>query len=111
MGERQFGMSGYRGSRRKKSLLPFASIAKKKKPVREGGVRPAVSQEPGKISEMILDFAAPLLDVAPGGPANIEGLRAAMKIAMVCWNLPAYQDAKHPLGVEGQRFRREGGEG
>ena len=43
--------------------------------------------EPGKISEMIYDFAEPLLELG-GGPQDIETLRKIMMMASVAWNVP-----------------------
>lgn len=40
--------------------------------------------EPGKVSELLLDYAAPLFE--DGYPPDVESLRAAMRIAVVCWN-------------------------
>jgi len=44
--------------------------------------------EPGKISEMFLEFSEPLLQLDPDGPPDIEAIRNMMIIATVCWNLP-----------------------
>lgn len=57
---------------------------------------------PGKVSEMILEFARPLLD-AMGQPGSIEDLRVAMKLVMVCWNLPVLQRKRLPEWDEHQR--------
>ena len=54
--------------------------------------RPEAQSKPGKVSEMILEFACPLLD-AMGQPGRIEDLRVAMQLVMVCWNLPVLQQA------------------
>jgi len=45
---------------------------------------------PGKISEMILEFAQPLLE-ADGGPPNIQAARNIMRLVMICWNLPVLE--------------------
>jgi len=45
---------------------------------------------PGKISEMILEFAQPLLE-ADGGPPNIQTARNIMQLVMICWNLPVLE--------------------
>jgi hypothetical protein len=47
---------------------------------------------PGKISEMILEFAQPLLE-ADGGPPNIQAARNIMQMVMICWNLPVQEAA------------------
>jgi hypothetical protein len=46
--------------------------------------------EPGKVSEMILEFARPLLD-AMGQAGSIEDLRAAFELVTTCWNLPVFE--------------------
>lgn len=51
---------------------------------------PAAEGRRGKISEMMLDFARPLLDVM-GPPRTIDDLRKAFEIATVCWNLPTLE--------------------
>lgn len=51
---------------------------------------------------MILEFARPLLD-AMGQPGSIEDLRVAMKLVMVCWNLPVLQRKRLPEWDEHQR--------
>lgn len=45
---------------------------------------------PGKVSEMMIDFARPLLD-ALGTPRDIEDLRHVMMLATLCWNLPVLE--------------------
>ena len=52
---------------------------------------PAKSIEPGKVSEMILDFAEPLLNLEPGGPPDIKLLRNVLMMAELCWNLPVFE--------------------
>jgi hypothetical protein len=44
--------------------------------------------ESGKVSEMILEFAQPLLGFDPAGPPDIQDIRSIMMLAAVCWNLP-----------------------
>jgi hypothetical protein len=43
---------------------------------------------PAKFSEVILEFAAPLLTLDPDGPPDIDALRSVMTIASLCWNAP-----------------------
>ncbi|MBK9002209.1 MAG: hypothetical protein IPM35_41345 [Myxococcales bacterium] len=50
---------------------------------------------PGKISELIYDFARPLLD-AMGPPRTIDDLRNAFMLATLCWNLPAFEKTGQP---------------
>jgi hypothetical protein len=74
-------------------------------------LEPGAAWEPGKISEVFLDFARPLLEAEPGGPPDIAMIRNVMQIAMVCWNQPVYEAANHPLGAQaraalGQIVRR-----
>ncbi len=47
-------------------------------------------REPAKVSDMMLDFAQPLLGVESGGPRDMGDLRNALKLAMLCWNAPLY---------------------
>ena len=54
---------------------------------------PNAALEPGKVSEMILEFARPLLDLEPGGPPDINALRNILMFAELCWNLPVYERA------------------
>jgi hypothetical protein len=54
---------------------------------------------PGKISEMILEFAEPLLE-ADGGPPNIQAARHVMQLVMICWNLPVLEAAGRHEDVE-----------
>lgn len=50
---------------------------------------------PGKVSELIYDFARPLLD-AMGPPRNIDDLRNAFTLATLCWNLPVFERTGNP---------------
>lgn len=50
---------------------------------------------PGKISEMMLDFARPLLDLI-GPPRNINDLRKAFELVTLCWNLPTLERQQDP---------------
>ena len=57
---------------------------------------------PGKISEMMLDFARPLLDVM-GQPRDINDLRSAFELVIVCWNLPIFERERHAEAVAHRR--------
>lgn len=57
---------------------------------------------PGKVSELIYDFARPLLD-AMGPPRNIDDLRNAFMLATLCWNLPVFERTGNPQHHELQR--------
>jgi hypothetical protein len=47
-------------------------------------------REPAKVSDMMLEFAAPLLGYESGGPRDVSELRNALQLAMMCWNAPVY---------------------
>jgi hypothetical protein len=55
------------------------------------------------VSELLRDFAEPLLYVDPAGPSDIETVRTAMMLAMICWNLPVYEREASPLYAHGKR--------
>jgi hypothetical protein len=78
-------VSKKKASRKNKSLPGLL-----KKPVQTGG-----SWEAGKISEMIIDFARPLLEV-DGGPSDIEALRNVILLANICWNVPILEQKNDP---------------
>jgi hypothetical protein len=59
--------------------------------------RPANPPEETKVSETIRQFAQPLIDLDPAGPADIETLRTALMLAMICWNLPVYEHSNERL--------------
>jgi hypothetical protein len=61
------------------------------------------SWEPGKVSEMIYEFARPLREAEPGGPPDVPTLRNIMQIVTICWNQPVYEVARHPIGTEGRK--------
>lgn len=61
-------------------------------PLEPGGV-----PDPGKVSEMILEFAGPLLYADPAGPPNVAAVRSIMQLAEMCWNLPVLEANKSPL--------------
>jgi hypothetical protein len=58
---------------------------------------------PGKVSEMILEFAQPLMEFGEGGPPDIQTMRNIMMLAMVCWNLPIMESR---TDVAGPSIRR-----
>ncbi len=58
-------------------------------------------------STLLREFAEPLLYVDPAGPADIETMRTAMMLAMICWNLPVYEAMRSPLFEQGQRTLEE----
>jgi hypothetical protein len=49
------------------------------------------------VSETIRRFAEPLVYLDPAGPADIETLRTALVLAMICWNLPVYENSNERL--------------
>jgi len=64
---------------------------KQKKPVRsKQPAAPAAADLP-KLSDVLMDFAAPLLDMIPGEP-SAEFVQAALGLAMVAWNLPLLKE-------------------
>jgi len=48
----------------------------------------AQQPERGKVSEMLLEFAEPLLYLDPQGPADIQAFASCLQLAELCWNLP-----------------------
>lgn len=50
---------------------------------------------PGKVSELMLDFAAPLIDSLER-PHSMDDLQRVLMAASVCWNLPALERAGDP---------------
>jgi len=68
-----------------------------------------ISPDPGavpdtlEVSALIRDFAEPLLYADPAGPADVETIRTAMMLAMMCWNLPVYEATGSPLYAQGMR--------
>ena len=56
-----------------------------------------------KVSELLRDYAQPLLYADPAGPADIDTIRTAMSLAMICWNLPVYEAMGSPLYTQGVR--------
>jgi hypothetical protein len=64
---------------------------------------PFVVPEPTQVSEMLRDYAQPLLYADPAGPADVETIRTAMSLAMICWNLPVYEAIGSPLYAQGVR--------
>ena len=43
-----------------------------------------------EVSKLLRDYAQPLLFIDPAGPADMETMRTAIGLAMICWNLPVY---------------------
>jgi hypothetical protein len=44
----------------------------------------------GKVSQLMLDFARPLLDLM-GPPRTIDDLRRAFELTTMCWNLSVFE--------------------
>jgi hypothetical protein len=59
--------------------------------------------EPAEVSELLRDYAQPLLYADPAGPADVDTIRTAMSLAMMCWNLPVYEAIGSPLFAQGMR--------
>lgn len=57
---------------------------------------PGPSWQPGKVSEIIVDFARPMIETFGGGPADVETLRNMMMLVCVCWNVPVLQATGDP---------------
>jgi hypothetical protein len=49
------------------------------------------SPQAAKVSEMIMEFAAPLLDLDRDGAADVDVLRSLMMMVELCWNLPVFE--------------------
>lgn len=64
---------------------------------------PFVMPESTKVSEMLRDYAQPLLYADPAGPADVDTIRTTMQLAMICWNLPVYEAIGSPLYAQGVR--------
>jgi hypothetical protein len=64
---------------------------------------PGAALAPSGVSEMFRAFAQPLLYADPAGPADVETLRTAVMLAMICWNLPVYETMGSPLYARGVR--------
>ena len=47
-------------------------------------------REPLKLSALMLEFAAPLLHLNPGGPRDMHEFRYMLQLAALCWNAPVY---------------------
>jgi hypothetical protein len=54
----------------------------------------SIELAPGKVSEMMLDFARPLLDMM-GEPRNISDVRSVFELVTTCWNLPTLERERH----------------
>jgi hypothetical protein len=63
--------------------------------------------EPEQAAELFRAFAQPLVYVDPAGPADIETLRTALMLAMMCWNIPVFEAQGSPLFEQGMRTMRE----
>jgi hypothetical protein len=66
-------------------------------------LEPGRKPVPGKVPEMILEFAQPLMEFGEGGPPDIQTMRNIMMLAMVCWNLPIMETR---TDVDGPSTRR-----
>lgn len=53
------------------------------------------------VSALMREYAEPLLYADPAGPADLETMRTSLMLAMICWNLPVYEAAGHPLYEKG----------
>ena len=69
------------------------------KPAQQAYTVPAAED----VSKLVRDFAEPLLYVDPAGPSDIETVRTAMMLGMICWNLPVYEAEGSPLYAQGKR--------
>jgi hypothetical protein len=66
-------------------------------------LEPGAETQPGKLSEMILEFASPLLELDPKGPLNIAALRSMMRLAEMAWNLPVLERGEDPAYASAKR--------
>jgi predicted dienelactone hydrolase len=64
---------------------------------------PAAWPEPDRVSELLREFAEPLLYADPAGPSGLDTVRTALMLAMICWNLPVYEALGNPLFAQGVR--------
>lgn len=64
---------------------------KQKKAARTKTATAPAAVELPKLSDVLMDFAAPLLDMIPGEPTT-EFVQAALGLAMVAWNLPLLKE-------------------
>lgn len=58
---------------------------------------------PDEVSRLLRDYARPLLEADPAGPADIETIKTSMMLAMICWNLPVYEAQGNALYAQGVR--------
>ena len=65
----------------------------------EPGALPA----PDSVSGLLREFAEPLLYADPAGPNDLDTVRTALMLAMICWNLPVYEALGSPLYAQGLR--------
>jgi hypothetical protein len=49
------------------------------------------SPQAAKVSEMIMEFAAPLLALDRDGASDVDVLRSLMMMVEMCWNLPVFE--------------------
>lgn len=56
-----------------------------------------------QVSKLLRDYAQPLLYIDPDGPADLDTMRTAMGLAMICWNLPVYEALASPMYAQGMR--------
>jgi len=66
-------------------------------------LEPGAEPQPGKVSEMFLEFASPLLELDPKGPLNIVALRSMMRLVEMAWNLPVLERAEDPTYASAKR--------
>lgn len=64
---------------------------------------PEALPSPQEVSELLREYAQPLLYADPEGPTDIDTIRTAMMLAMICWNLPVYEASGSPLFEQGTR--------
>jgi hypothetical protein len=81
-------------------MLSLASMTSKPSSF---GLDTGVLPDPIAVAELVRDFAQPLLYVDPAGPADIETMRTAVLLAMICWNLPVYEATGSQLAAKGTR--------
>jgi hypothetical protein len=67
-------------------------------------LEPGSKPLPGKVSEMTLEFAQPLIEFGEGGPPDIQTMRNIMMLGMVCWNLPIMESRTDAYGPSTRRM-------
>jgi hypothetical protein len=68
---------------------------------------PIALPTPAEVSALLRDFAAPLLYVDRAGPADIDTLKTAIMLAMICWNVPVYEATHRGMYSRGERTLTE----